>query len=76
MLVLTRKVGESVKIGNDIELKILSIDGEQIKLGIEAPREIAIHRKEVYLAIEQENNAAADTSVDLLNLLKNNGEKS
>jgi carbon storage regulator len=76
MLVLTRKVGESVKIGDDIELKILSIDGEQIKLGIEAPREIAIHRKEVYLAIEQENNAAADTSIDLLNLLKNNKEKS
>lgn len=70
MLVLTRKVGESVKIGNDIELKVLSIDGEQIKLGIDAPREIAIHRKEVYLAIEQENSAAADTSFDLLDLLK------
>ncbi len=76
MLVLTRKVGESVKIGNDIELKILSMDGEQIKLGIDAPKEIAIHRKEVYLAIEQENNAAAEISVDLLNFLKNNGEKS
>jgi carbon storage regulator len=76
MLVLTRKAGEAIRIGNDIELKILSIDGEQIKLGIDAPKEIAIHRKEVYLAIEQENNAAADTSVDLLNLLKNNGEKS
>ncbi|MFP7492370.1 carbon storage regulator CsrA [Terribacillus sp. 179-K 1B1 HS] len=76
MLVLTRKVGESVKIGDHIELKILSIDGEQIKLGIEAPKEIAIHRKEVYLAIEQENSAAAETSVDLLNFLKNNIEKS
>nr|WP_318539346.1 carbon storage regulator CsrA [Terribacillus saccharophilus] len=76
MLVLTRKVGESLKIGDDIELKILSVDGEQIKLGIDAPREIAIHRKEVYLAIEQENNAAADASIDLLNFLKNNEEKS
>lgn len=76
MLVLTRKVGESLKIGDDIELKILSMDGEQIKLGIDAPREIAIHRKEVYLAIEQENSAAAEASVDLLNFLKNNGEKS
>lgn len=70
MLVLTRKVGESVKIGDDIELKVLSIDGEQIKIGIDAPKEIAIHRKEVYLAIEQENSAAADTSFDLLNFLK------
>lgn len=70
MLVLTRKVGESVKIGDDIELKVLSIDGEQIKIGINAPKEIAIHRKEVYLAIEQENSAAADTSFDLLNFLK------
>ncbi|AIF68056.1 carbon storage regulator CsrA [Terribacillus saccharophilus] len=70
MLVLTRKVGESVKIGDDIELKVLSIDGEQIKIGIDAPKEIAIHRKEVYLAIEQENSAAADTSLDLLNFLK------
>jgi carbon storage regulator len=76
MLVLTRKVGESVKIGNDIELTILSIDGEQIKLGIDAPKEITIHRKEVYLAIEQENSDAADTAVDLLNFLKNNEEKS
>lgn len=76
MLVLTRKTGEAVKIGNDIELKILSIDGEQIKLGIDAPKHIAIHRKEVYLAIEQENSAAADASVDLLNFLKNNREKS
>lgn len=76
MLVLTRKVGESVKIGDDIELKVLSIDGEQIKLGIDAPKEIAIHRKEVYLAIEQENSAAAETSVDLLNFLKNNKKKS
>lgn len=70
MLVLTRKVGESVKIGDDIELKVLSIDGEQIKIGIDAPKEIAIHRKEVYLTIEQENSAAADTSLDLLNFLK------
>ncbi|MEC0302019.1 carbon storage regulator CsrA [Terribacillus saccharophilus] len=76
MLVLTRKVGESVKIGDEIELKVLSIDGEQIKLGIDAPKQIAIHRKEVYLVIEQENSDAADTSVDLLNFLKNNGEKS
>ncbi|MBE4907051.1 carbon storage regulator CsrA [Bacillus luteolus] len=69
MLVLTRKLNESIRIGDEIELTILSIDGEQIKLGIKAPRHIDIHRKEVYLAIQEENNTATSGSLDLLKKL-------
>ncbi|MBP3950036.1 carbon storage regulator CsrA [Bacillus suaedae] len=67
MLVLTRKLNEALKIGDEIEIKILSVDGDQVKLGIEAPRNIDIHRMEVYAAIQEENNAAAKTvSLDAL----------
>ncbi|MEB1806668.1 MAG: carbon storage regulator CsrA [Bacillaceae bacterium] len=67
MLVLTRKTNQSIKIGDDIEIKILSVEGDQIKLGIEAPRNIEIHRKEIYIAIQEENSKAA-ASVSLAGL--------
>jgi carbon storage regulator len=70
MLVLTRKLQEAIKIGDDIELTVLSIDGEQVKLGISAPKNIEIHRKEVFLAIQRENNEAADTSLNVFQQLK------
>jgi carbon storage regulator len=70
MLVLTRKLHEAIKIGDDIELTVLSIDGEQVKLGISAPKNIEIHRKEVFLAIQQENNKAAETSLNVFKQLK------
>lgn len=66
MLVLTRKLNQSIKIGDDIEVTILAIEGEQIKIGIEAPKNVEIHRKEIYLAIQEENNKAGNTSIDLL----------
>ncbi|MFD1779988.1 carbon storage regulator CsrA [Fredinandcohnia salidurans] len=72
MLVLTRKINESIKIGDDIEITILSVSGEQIKIGIEAPKHIEIHRKEVYLDIQNENNQASQTSFDLLKQLNIN----
>ena len=50
MLALTRRKDESIIIGDDIEIKILEISGDKVRIGIEAPREIAIHRQEVYLA--------------------------
>ncbi|WJQ10310.1 carbon storage regulator CsrA [Geobacillus stearothermophilus] len=59
MLVLTRKLKEAIQIGDDIEITVLAIQGDQVKLGINAPKHIDIHRKEVYLAIRAENNAAA-----------------
>ncbi|MDA3130952.1 carbon storage regulator CsrA [Aliibacillus thermotolerans] len=67
MLVLTRKTSESIQIGEDIEVKILAIDGEQVKIGIDAPKHIDIHRKEVYLNIKEENYQAQETgNMDVL----------
>jgi len=71
MLILRRKVNESIQIGDDIEITILSIEGEQIKIGIDAPKNVDIHRKEVYIAIQEENSEAANIPVDLIELLKN-----
>lgn len=65
MLVLTRKLNEVIKIGENIEIKVVSIDGEQIKLGIEAPAQIEIHRKEVYMAIQETNKLAVEKSVNI-----------
>lgn len=72
MLVLTRKQNESIQIGDDIEIKILGVEGDQIKLGIEAPKSVDIYRKEIYLDIQEQNSEAANISSDLLSLLKNN----
>jgi carbon storage regulator len=55
MLVLTRKSDESVMVGNNIEIKVLGIRGDQVSLGFTAPHEISIYRKEVYEAIQKEN---------------------
>ena len=66
MLVLTRKANESIQIGENIEITVLEIKGEQIKLGIKAPKDIEIHRKEIYLSIQNENNQAALASNNLL----------
>ena len=60
MLALTRKKGESLVINNDIEITILEIRGDQIKLGVSAPKEVPIYRKEVYTQIQQENRKSAD----------------
>ena len=54
MLVLTRKSNQSIMIGDDIEVSVLSIMGEKVRIGIQAPREIPVFRKEVYLEIQQE----------------------
>ena len=48
MLILTRKLGESIRIGDDITLTVLSVKGNQIRLGIDAPREVEVHRQEIY----------------------------
>jgi len=71
MLVLTRKEDESIMIGDDIEVKVLDLKESQVKLGIVAPKSVAVHRREVYLAIQSENMQAAsaaqiDTITDLI----------
>ena len=64
MLVLTRKPEESIILGSDIEIKILGIEDGKVKLGIEAPKNVEIHRKEVYLEIQEENRQAAGQKID------------
>jgi len=54
MLVLTRKANESIMIGEDIEISVLSVLGEKVRLGIDAPRDVPVFRKEVYLEIKSE----------------------
>jgi len=60
MLVLTRKLGEVIKIGDRIKVVVVSIEGGSVKLGVEAPEEIAVHRQEIYDRIAAENKAASD----------------
>jgi carbon storage regulator len=65
MLVLTRKRDESIVIGDDIKITVVDIRGDQVKLGIEAPREISIHREEVYNEIQLEGHRSrSETDVD------------
>jgi len=63
MLALSRKVNESIVIGNDIEITVLDIKGDQVKLGISAPKAVPIYRKEIYLQIQEANKEAANTEV-------------
>ena len=60
MLVLTRKLNESIMIGNDVKITVIDVRGDQVKLGISAPRQIAVHREEVYLEIQRENDAGGE----------------
>lgn len=61
MLVLTRKVHQSIIIGDDIEVVVLEVRGEQVRLGINAPKNVAVHRQEIYEQIQHENVAASET---------------
>jgi carbon storage regulator len=66
LLILTRKVGESVAIGDDIQVSVVEIKGTQVKLGIRAPRDVTVHREEIYLKIQEENRRASQVSTDAL----------
>ncbi|HLK15411.1 MAG TPA: carbon storage regulator CsrA [Fimbriimonadaceae bacterium] len=60
MLVLTRKVHQSIVIGEGIEVVVLEVRGEQVRLGIRAPKDVTVHRKEVYQQIHEENRSASE----------------
>jgi len=59
MLILARRIGESIMVGDQVEISVVDIKGDQVKLGIKAPAQVKVYRREVYAAIQQENLAAA-----------------
>lgn len=65
MLVLTRKLGESIAIDDHIKIVVVQIKGKQVRLGIQAPKETKIHREEVYTAIQEQNRQAVELAPDL-----------
>lgn len=70
MLALSRKNNQSIMIGNDIEITILDIRNDQVKIGIQAPKDVGIYRKEIYLQIQEENKQAVETEVPDLGALE------
>ncbi len=70
MLILTRKLGESITIGDDIKVSVLGIRGRQVRLGIEAPTKVVVHREEIYVKIQAENRKASGSiKGDLLGMV-------
>jgi carbon storage regulator len=65
MLILSRKLNEKIKIGEDITLTVIELRGDQVKIGVEAPKHVKVFRQEVFNAIQNENKAAADSSENL-----------
>lgn len=71
MLVLTRKLNESVIIGDTIAVTVVAVEGDQVKLGITAPKQVSVHRQEVYEQIKRANvEAAQSSSMDISSVLK------
>ena len=69
MLVLTRKLGESIAIDDHIKIIVVQIKGKQVRLGIKAPKETKIHREEVYKAIQEQNQEASKADLNSINTL-------
>lgn len=70
MLALSRKVGETIVIGDGIEITVLEVKGEQVKIGINAPKSVPIYRKEIYIQIQESNKEAARNNADAMDALK------
>lgn len=69
MLVLGRKIGESIIIDDHIEITVTAVEGDMVRLGINAPKHITIHRKEIYLEIQEENKLATIGEINLNDIL-------
>ena len=70
MLILSRKINEKIKIGNDITVTLIGVSGDQVKIGVEAPKNVKVFRQEVFDDIEAQNKAAADGNTSLKKLSK------
>jgi len=65
MLILTRRIGETLIIGDDVNITVLGVKGNQVRLGINAPKDVSVHREEIYLRIQQEKESD-DSSVEVV----------
>jgi carbon storage regulator len=77
MLVLSRKKNESIMIGDAIEIKVIAVEGDMVRIGVEAPRDVEVFRKEIYDAIQEENRMATQVQTDwnrVKQLLQNQNE--
>lgn len=75
MLVLTRKVGEAIVIGNGMVVRVLGVRGDQVRIGVDAPRSVPVHREEVYREVERTNADAAASAARAAALLRQRGLK-
>lgn len=64
MLILTRRVGESVMIGDDVTITVLGVKGNQVRIGVNAPKDVAVHREEIYERIQKEQDAPVEAAED------------
>ena len=69
MLILTRKIGETVAIGDEVKVQVVEVKGRQVRLGITAPAALAVHREEVFQRIQEQNRRAAEVSLSDLEVL-------
>ncbi len=70
MLILTRRVGETLKVGNDVDVTVLGVKGNQIRIGIKAPKNVAVHREEIFDRIQREAELAQRTDLSRANAAK------
>ncbi|HBF08744.1 MAG TPA: carbon storage regulator, partial [Gammaproteobacteria bacterium] len=64
MLILTRRVGETIVIGDDVKITVLGVKGNQVRIGVNAPKSVSVHREEIFNRIQQENNVGQPKTAD------------